>query len=292
MNRKLVRGLSGIFIITAAFILTDCATVKSGSTAGRKKVLLQYNYPQDNAVKYQLNSKIVQTLDIQGMVMDVNVITTSGFSIKSAGKEADNLKLTILIDTMAQSMETPNGYSGGAITDAIGKSFDMVISEIGKEIDLSGANELTYDIPGSGQTNAVSTFAEFFPDMPAGKVKPGHAWTSTDSVNAVSPTSTTVSYTVSENIFEGIENIDGIECAKITSTLSGNQTMETQAQGMDIKTSGPFTGTSTVFFAIGEGYFVKQTNNIKLDGELELTYPQEMTMPLTMEMSSVNEVVK
>ena len=103
---------------------------------------------------------------------------------------------------------------------------------------------------------------------------------------------TTISFTEADNTYEGVETIDGIDCAKISSILSGTHSIKTQTQGMDVKTNGKFTGTSTIYFAISEGYFIKQTDESKLEGTLELTYPQEMSMPLTMEISSVTEVVK
>ncbi len=292
MKKLLSISLIIVMIISVAFTFTDNTGTKSESTAGKKKVLLKYNYPQDKAVKYLSKTKMKQVMDIQGMVMEANIVSITGCSIKSAGIEAGNLKLTILIDTMVQNVESPNGYSGGVITDAIGKSFNMILSASGKELDLTNANELVFDIPGSGKSNATQTFADFFPDLPLKKVKPGYTWTSSDSVNAVAPTTTTVSFTEAENTFEGVETINGIYCAKITSILSGTHSIKTETQGMDVKTNGKFTGTSVVYFAISEGYFIKQTTESKLDGTLELTYPQEMTMPLTMEINSVNEVIK
>jgi hypothetical protein len=280
-----------VMVISAAFNFTNTGT-KSDSTAGKKKVLLQYSYPQDKAVKYLNNTKMKQVMDIQGMVMEANIESIAGCSIKSAGREAGNLKLIVMIDTMVQTVESPNGYSGGAITDAMGKSFNMILSASGKELDLTNANELVFDIPGSGKSNATQTFAGFFPDLPAKKVKPGYKWTSTDSVNAVAPSMTTISFTEAENTFDGVETFNGIDCAKITSILSGTHSIKTEIQGMDVKTNGKFTATSIVYFAIREGYFVKQTSESKLEGTLELIYPQEMTMPLTMEISSVTEVVK
>jgi len=289
---KLLSGLLSILIFSVAFTFTENSDNDSGKATRQKKVRLEYNYPQDKTVKYLSKTKMKQIMDIQGMVMEASIVSIAGCSIKSTGIEAGNLKLTVMIDTMAQTIESPNGYSGGAITDAIGKSFNMILSASGKELDLTNANELVFDIPGSGKGNATQTFADFFPDMPVKKVKPGYKWTSTDSVNAVAPSMTTISFTEAENTFAGVETIDGIDCAKITSILSGTHSIKTETQGMDVKTNGKFTGTSVVYFAVSEGYFVKQTSESKLEGTLDLTYPQEMSMPLTMEISSVSEVVK
>jgi len=292
MKKLLSISLLSVMIISVAFTFTKNSGTKSESPAAKKKVFLKYNYPQDKTVKYLNKTKMKQVMDIQGMVMEASIVSIAGCSIKSTGIEAGNLKLTVMIDTMAQTVESPNGYSGGAITEAIGKSFEMIISDYGKEIDLSQANELLFNIPGSGMSNATQTFADFFPDLPVKKVKPGYKWTSTDSVNAVAPSMTTVSFTEAENTFEGVETIDGIDCAKITSILSGTHSIKTETQGMDVKTNGTFTGTSVVYFAISEGYFVKQTSESKLEGTLDLTYPQEMSMPMTMEISSECKVVK
>jgi hypothetical protein len=292
MKKLLSISLLSAMVISVAFTFTENTGTKSESPAAKKKVLLKYNYPPDKAVKYLNETKMKQTMDMQGMVMEANIVTIAGCSVKSAGWEADNLKLVVMIDTLAQTIESPNGYSGGTITEAIGKSFTMTISASGKELDLTNANELVFDIPGSGKSNATQNFADFFPDMPSRKIKPGYKWTSIDSVNAVAPSMTTISFTKAENTFDGVETIDGIDCVKITSILSGTHSIKTETQGMDVKTNGKFTGTGVVYFAIKEGYFVKQASELKLEGTLELTYPQEMSMPMTMEMSSVNEMVK
>ncbi len=258
----------------------------------KEKLKMEYNYPADKPVKYLNVSKIVQTMDINGMEMLVNISQVLGCSVKSAGKQDNNLKLEIVIDTLAQDIESPNGSSGGALTEATGKVISMVISPAGKEIDLSEADKVVFNIPGSGESNATQFLTDYFPDMPAGNVKPGDIWTSSDSINTTSTSSTIKSQINTENKFEGIENIDGIDCAKISSTLSGTQIMKTQSEGMDIRTSGSFTGTCVVLFAIKEGYFFKQTVNTKLTGTIELTFPENMTFPVVMDISSVNEVLK
>lgn len=291
MKKQLSILLSGIFLISVAFTSTDSGSY-SGSMAPKKKVLLKYNYPADKAIKYRITTNMKQIMDIQGMIMEASIVSVAGCSVTSAGMSADNIILTVKIDTMAQTIESPNGYSGGAVTDAIGKSFNMTLSELGKELDLTNANELVFDIPGSGKSNATQTFADFFPDVPAKKIKPGYKWNSTDSVNAVAPSMTTISFTEAENTFEGVEMVDGVECAKISSILKGNQSIKTEVQGMEVTTNGRFNGTSIVFFAISEGYFVSMKTESKLEGTLDLTYPQEMSMPLTMEISSVSEIVK
>jgi hypothetical protein len=96
--------------------------------------------------------------------------------------------------------------------------------------------------------------------------------------------------TNSVSIFEGIEKIGGIECARITSDLEGTQTMSTEAQGMGVFTSGSFEGKSTLFFAIREGYFVEQNVTGKLQGMIDVS--GQMNFPLEMETTSTTKIIK
>lgn len=94
------------------------------------------------------------------------------------------------------------------------------------------------------------------------------------------------------NKFEGFETLDGIECARISTQHSGTMSMNVQNQGSDIFIKGPFTGTSEFLFAIKEGYFIKMTSATKLNGNLNMTSPQEMSFPIVLDIKSVNEVRK
>jgi hypothetical protein len=91
--------------------------------------------------------------------------------------------------------------------------------------------------------------------------------------------------------FEEIKTIDGMECAVLSATVSGVRKMTTQTQGMTINTSGPYTGTMILIFAIKEGYFIKETVTNKLKGTIEIP-DQNMSFPLVMDIVSTNEIVK
>ena len=91
--------------------------------------------------------------------------------------------------------------------------------------------------------------------------------------------------------FEGIETIEGIECAKITADLSGTRKMTTQSQGMEIHTAGPYTGTQVLYFALKDGYLVRESVITKMTGNIEIP-DQNMTFPVVMTVNSNNEVVR
>lgn len=280
------------YFISALFVVmfTGISSyVMSQNAAGPVKLV--YNYPADKAISYLINNTMAQIIDIQGQTMQTDVVSAFGCSVKSAGKQDNNLKLSITVDTLGQTTNSQMGNSGGPITGLMGKTCNIIISTEGKAVDISEAAGLVYSIEGSGESNLSQMFSDFFPILPSKPVSTGDIWNLTDSI---STTSSVMSMKVIDNTvnkLEGIENADGIECAKISSQHSGMWTMAVQSQGMDIIIKGPFTGTSECLFAVKEGYFIKNTSSTKMAGELELS-SQGMTMPIVIEMKSVNEVKK
>jgi hypothetical protein len=279
--------LSGIFSIGYSQRKTDQPLLKGGG--GTKLV---YNYPAGKVFKYTTNTKIVEDMDVNGQSMLVNVAISMGCQVKAIEKQAENLKIEIKIDSMTQNVESPQGTAGGSINDVKGKVFNMVISPAGKAVDISEASKIVYTVEGSGENNLSQAFLAYFPALPKGEVNPGDTWTTNDTVDSKSPSNSLWMPVQANYKYEGIENIDGIDCAKISSTISGTRKMSTQSQGMgDIKTSGPFTGTQTLLFAVKEGYLIKESVTSKLTGTIEIP-DQNMNFPVVMTITSTHEIVK
>jgi hypothetical protein len=255
-------------------------------------VKLVYNYPVDKAIKYLNNTVMAQIMDMQGQSMQVDVTSAFGCSVRTAGKQDNNLKIEIRIDTLGQTTNSPMGGSGGAIQDIKGNTCNIIISPEGKIIDMSETAKLVYTTEGSGQSNMSQNLSDFFPVLPTKPVTTGDTWNMTDSitVKSTSMTMKTLDNIVSK--LEGFETVNGIECAKISGVHSGTITMNVQNQGMDIFIKGPFTGTSEFWFAIKEGYFIKLSSATKVTGNLEISSPETMSMPIVLDIKSVNEVMK
>jgi hypothetical protein len=279
-------------ILAMLFTLSSVSLSQKNTsvTQAPGSVQLKYKYSSENPVKYMNNNKVLQTMDVNGQSMLVNVTSVLGCTVRSTGSDGNNLKLEIKIDTMAQSVDSPNGYTGGPITEAIGKVFNMVISPEGKETDISEAEKIIFMSQTSGQGNVGESFFDFFPDMPTEYIVPGYTWTTNDTVTSNNPNMSMVMVIKSENKFDGMEKINGKDCAKISSVISGTRNMKTQSQGMDIHINGPFNGNSELFFAPSEGYFTKHTINTKMTGMIEIASPENMSFPVVMDISSVNEV--
>jgi len=288
VNHLFVRSLLSLI---AAFTLISVTAFSQKNPAVNQPGNLVYNYPVNTPVKYKSTTKVVQDMDINGQSMQTNVVSYIEVTMKSVGPSGSNFKIAVTIDTMSQTVDSPAGFTGGAIPDIAGKSYNVVISPDGKVIDNSEAKNVTYPIVSGGTGDAVQITDNFFPVLPADKIKPGYTWTSEDSINSNTSSMATLGTVKSENTFEGYELYNGINCAKITSVLSGTRLMKTQSQGMDIKVTGPYTGSMTVYFAPSTGYFLKQYVTTKLTGTIDITAPDAMSFPLVMDITLTKEAI-
>jgi hypothetical protein len=169
------RRLAGIGLLVACSMsLTVCIAQQSaGSTSTSAPVKLVYKYPVGQPVKYMNVNKVVQTMDIMGQSMQVNVNSVFGCTIKAVGMADKNMKLEVIVDTIGQNTESPMGSTGGAVKEVQGKVFTIVISPLGKDVDITEAEKIVYNVEGSGESNLSETFINYFPELPENSVKAG-----------------------------------------------------------------------------------------------------------------------
>jgi hypothetical protein len=282
----------GLALMMSFSFNSSLSAQKNKNQKKKDGIKLVYNYPAGIPVKYQTNSNVLQKMDINGQTMETNVSSVLGCTINSKGNKENNLLLEVTIDTVGQIVESPMGSQGGAFADAKGKSFTMTLSQTGKEIDVTEAQSIVFKVETGGSSDAMQSFSDFFPDLPEESLTQGYTWISNDSVNGKSGGAEIMMTIKAENKFDGFEMAGDINCIRISSVLSGIRVIKTQTQGMDVKASGPYTGTSILLFSQEKGYFIKKTVDTKMSGMIELTTPESMSFPLEMDISSVSELIK
>lgn len=254
-----------------------------------QEISLAYKYSGEKPVSYLYTSNMAQVMDMQGQTMQTDVNSAFGCSVRSAGMQGSNLVLEITADTLGQTTNSPMGGGGVSVADIKGKSFKIVLSPEGKVVDLSEAAAIKY-IQGEGaESDLGQTLYDFFPQMPEKPVKPGDVWNTTDSSTLKTATMTQTTITNTINKLEGVETIDGVECAKILKEGTGTFVMSLQAQGMDINIRGPFTRTSECLVAVREGHLVSQTSSMKVTGDLDIA-SMGMTMPITIQIKDATKI--
>jgi hypothetical protein len=273
-----------LFIVV---ISSTSFTYNSRSISGPKDpVRFVYSFNVGKPVTYFSSTVVIQAMDINGQTVNVQVNNDLAYTVKFEGKAGDNLKLLITIDSLTTKTESMQGSTGGKIKDVGGKSFNLILSPSGKIIDASEAEKIEYSADGTQKSSMLQFFSHNFPEVPEKQVSIGDTWIKNDTLRAKTSTSITTQIVTSTNKFDGIEKINGVDCAKITSSITGNMQATVQNNGMDIFMNGPLQGNVTIFFALTEGYLVKQDVSSKVNGNIEITGAQNMTFPMVMETNS------
>ena len=254
-------------------------------------VILQYRMPVGQVLKYDSWGETHQVADVMGQTIETDISSSMAFTIESKGQEESNHQLTITIDGMSLKVQSTAGELEPDMSTVIGKSFDMVFSSLGKEVELIGADAIEYDLGPEGTRNISSGFQDIFPNLAGRPVKIGDSWPDESTITEKNDTGDTTIHITGTNTLAGFETVDGMECVKITAEGSGTIESKGEQQGMELVTTGEIKGTTTWFFAYKEGIFVKQINEGTVEGIIDVP-SQGMQIPYTREATAEIKLIK
>ena len=262
----------------------------AGSLAAQNSVKLAYNMPVGKTLNYTSVTDISQLMDIEGQAMEVMVNTSFGFKAKLMEKVAEDLKINIIVDSLKMSIDAMGGLTNTRVREIENKSFNMIISPTGSVVDLSEAEKMQFNVEGQGAANLSQSFSNVFPVLPDKNISPGDTWSSVDTIRTSASAASTSQVLESTYRYDGVEKVNGIDCAKISSTITGISETKAQNMGMDIYYSGPVKGQVVMYFAFKEGYFMRRIVSTTLDGNIEVSGAENMSFPITVDTKSTTEV--
>ena len=293
MNKQNVQKwlmLAPVFL--AIGLLAGCAA-KEAPVYGDPQtgVILQYRMPEGQVLKYDSWGETHQVSDVMGQTIETDISSSMAFTIESKGQEENNHQLTITIDGMSLKVQSTTGELEPDMSTVIGKSFDMVFSSLGKEVELIGADAIEYDLGPEGTRNISTGFQDIFPNLAGRAVKIGDTWPDESTITEKSDTGDTTIHVTGTNTVVGFETVDGMECVKLTAEGSGTIESRGEQQGMELVTTGEIKGTATWFFAYKEGIFVKQINEGTVEGIIDVP-SQGVQIPYTRESTAEIKLIK
>jgi hypothetical protein len=285
-----------IAIIAAASLLAGCAAKKAPGTSWgdpETGLILQYRMPEKGALKYEMTSTFLQSIDMGGQTVDTKSTSMTVMSITSRGTKGDDLLLTVTIDDASVGVDAPGTALEPDMSDVIGKSFDMTLSPIGEEKDLPDSDAIEYDLGPGGKRSAISYVQMMFPDLPGRPVKIGESWTTVDGFSEEGGGGDMAISFESVNTLAGLEIVNGMDCAKIDVEYSGTIKGSGAEGPAEWESEGTLEGVSTWYFAFKEGILVQDGTESSGTAEVVAQTPQgEMTLPTMMDMSAETKLVK
>jgi hypothetical protein len=242
-------------------------------------IVLEYKMPEGRTFSYQTSGEVVESAEIMGQTRESHSTSSDAFSLRGKGGKGQDLLLSVTIDTMSMVITAPQGDMSPDLTSLRGKSFDMVLSPLGSEVDVSAAEAITYE-SSAGPRSIATGFKLFFPDLPGKPLKVGDSWPSGSGTTEKAGGIEIKLDFQNINTFEGLEMVDGRECARIRSEVTCGISGSGNQQGMDMVFSGTGKGTDLWYFAVKEGTYVKSTSDMKMDISITLSALGQ-TLPTT-----------
>jgi hypothetical protein len=254
-------------------------------------LILQYRLPEGQVLKYQTSGEQVESSDVMGQKIEVDSTVTGSYSFKSVGQKDGHHQLEVTIDDMSINIKAPQREISPDMSPVIGKSFLMILSSLGEELDVSGAKSIQFE-GATGKRNVASRFQTLFPN-PAGKpVKVGDSWTTHDAIVEEGETGKVTINFKNDHTLEGFETVEGMECARIKAKVSGNLEGDGTQGEATYTIKGGYEGTDTWYFAYKEGILVKLVSAGIVDAVVDVTSPQSLKIPTKQNMKMEINLIK
>lgn len=247
--------------------------------------------PEGQVLKYESWGETHQTADVMGQTIETDISSSNAFTVKSNGQKDSNHQLGITIDEMSLKIQSTQAELEPDMSTVIGKSFDMVFSSLGKEVELIGADAIEYDLGPEGTRNISSGFQDIFPNLADRPVKTGDTWPDESTITDKSDGGETIIHFSGTCTLMGFETIEGLECVKVTVEGAGTIESKGEQQGIELVTTGEIKGTATWYFAYKEGIFIKQINEGTVEGIIDVP-SQGVQIPYTREATAEIKLIK
>jgi hypothetical protein len=276
----------GLVVLGLIFALAGVSAAQDRGAA----VTLAYQFPEGKALSYRATAGEKQLMQVNGQDMNTDTQSSLEFTAKPKSAKDGVFVISVNLDAMKIRVASPQGDQSPTLDHIPGKSFDMSVTRLGKETDVSGASAITYAL-GTSSRDLSSRFQTFFPDLPDRPVKPGDTWPSQDSVTEKTGSGDIVINAKNLNTLDGFETVDGVECARIKTESTGTLRGNLQEGGADLAVEGTVAATVTWYFAVKEGYLVKSDSKGSVSASLTVAQAN-MTIPIAGESNEEVRLVK
>jgi hypothetical protein len=285
MNQPDVLRPQAILASLFVLLIAGCAAEKSLWGDPESGLILQYRMPEDRRLRYELSSETAQHMEMMGQPMVINIQEIRIISVQARGMTDENLRLGITLDSMNMKIKGPGGDLSPDVTGVLGKSFGMTLSPGGREMELSGVDTIQYDLGPQGKQSVGPAFQTLFPDMSLKPAKIGETWSGKDTILQKSGDGELRITIHSVNTLSALKRVEEMECAVITSVLSGTVEGKGKQRGMDLVTEGTIEGTDTSYFAYTKGIYVGGKTITRSDVMVTGSGPREIRIPMRREMT-------
>ncbi len=279
-------------LLTLSFLLLSCASKKPMWGDPQTGLILQYRIDQDQNLNYNISINQNSVMDLMGQSMETVTDINMDFNMECTEiDDQKNMLTQISLKALDITMDGMQGRSNINTSALIGESFGMSLSSMGEKefIDIESVPKINFGEMSGGERSIQSFFSEILPRLSADPVKVGESWMVQTEYSEPMGEMDLLVKLESNHMLEGLETVEGMECARMKTQSTGTVSGSGSQGGMYMVFVGDLESTSTWYFAYKEGLFIKETAEQVLDAKIDLgdmgVLP--MTMTDTIEMNLV-----
>jgi len=267
-------------------LLFGCAAKKPFWGNAETGLILSYQIKPNHVWKYKTSVKENQRLSMSGQSLETEMDIVLHYSVKgTAIDQQKNFITQVTIDTMGWTTVGMQGKQNMDVASLVGKSFGLTFSPLGKTLIFFGTDSLPKINLGmmGGIRSIESLFQSPFPILSQTPLKIGDTWTTQDEIKTPSNAMEITIATKSTHTLEGLETLNGMECAKIATHTSGTLDGTGEQMGAKMVLEGDIKNSSVWYFAYKRGVYVQASSEALMEGTIAITGPTDMVIPLTQE---------
>jgi len=283
---RIIRTL--MLFALSAVIITACS--KKPQTSASSATNLKYSFKGNTAKHYVTTSKINQLIVAGGQEVGADVENIISYSVLKTGESNEKLNLKITVDSIYGLVKSMQGSMVNNPEEVKNKEFNMILSKDGEESGLEEAAQIEYSGVGGEKVNLKTSFSFIFTDLPAGAASIGYTWTDNDTIDMSASGQTVLMILNSNNTITAREDFMGYDCYKIEYSSNGERNSSGDTPQGFMTSSGNLAGSGYFYFAIKEGFVVKDHNEQKFEGEL--TIPTGDSFPMYMDIIIDVDLIK
>ncbi|MBN2200841.1 hypothetical protein JW777_02690 [bacterium] len=280
-----VRGTGFRSLAFLSLLLAGCAGQKTFWGDPSSGLILRYRTPE-NALRYDVSAKMRQNMTFGEQPFQVDSDSRSVVSMKPA--DGSPVSLQITVDSTAMKTASPMGDMSPDLSGLTGKPFGMTLSERGKETLAPEAASIQVDLGQMGGKRGVQAdFTDFFENLPADPVRVGESWNSIDTVTVEQGGMNIVMVIESRSTLTGLEKVRGLECARIAVESKGKMSGSGEQMGASLAMTGDIQSKGNWAFAYKKGLMTESSAETTTESTIEISGPEDMTMPMKMSVTSL-----
>jgi hypothetical protein len=265
-------------LVIVPLFFAGCAGPKPFWGDPSNGLILKYRAPE-TAIRYESSAKTQQNMTFGEQPFQIDTDSRSVVSVKPAAGSPISLQITV--DSSSVNMRSPMGDMSPDLSGLTAKPFGMTLTELGKETLGPEAALIQVDLGQMGGKRGIqSEFADFFENLPAGPVRIGESWNSTDTLRVEQGGMNIVMVTESKNTLTGLEKVRGLECARITVESKGKMSGSGEQMGAQITMNGDIQSKGSWAFAYKKGLLAESSSETLTESTVNMSGPEDMTMPV------------